>query len=211
MFRKHQKECETKLGEPKDMIQKMLKGEDLGDMEKAGKMALCVNMAIGHMNENGELIPDKFKEHVDNLMENMVENMRKRIRDECGKKHEFQVLKRSQIECEKLLVEPKNLLENLVGGKDLGDLEKAGKMALCINVRLGHMKEDGEIISDKYKVHVEKLTADENERKAILEQCGHKNGKNPAEAALNYGYCMKKNLPTLKPIHFQLDDTISLL
>ncbi|CAG9862640.1 unnamed protein product [Phyllotreta striolata] len=86
-LKKHQTECETKLGEPKNMLEKMAKGEDLGDMEKAGKMALCINTEMGQMNENGEMIPEKFKEHVDNLTENLIENMRKRMIDGCGKKH----------------------------------------------------------------------------------------------------------------------------
>ncbi|CAH1100203.1 unnamed protein product [Psylliodes chrysocephalus] len=102
---------------------------------------------------------------------------------------------KTQTECETKLGEPKNLIKKMVLGEDIGDRQKAGKMAICINHGKGHMNEAGELIPDKFKAHVEELVEDEDQRKKIIDTCGQIKGSTPEEGALNYMKCMQDNLP----------------
>lgn len=108
--------------------------------------------------------------------------------------HEFERLKDASAGCEAELGEPKDLFEKMKRGEDIGDVTEAGEMALCINVKMGHMSQKGEILPHEFKNHVNALTEDKEKRKEIMENCGPKNGKTPAEAALNFVKCMQKHL-----------------
>ncbi|CAH1100359.1 unnamed protein product [Psylliodes chrysocephalus] len=106
---------------------------------------------------------------------------------------EFDLVMQKSKECEEELGGPKDLINKMDKGEDVGDETKAGKMALCINGKLGHMNKKGENIPDKLKNHVNKLTEDKKLRKQVIEECGPKNGKTAPEAALNFVKCMVKN------------------
>ncbi|CAG9864923.1 unnamed protein product [Phyllotreta striolata] len=116
---------------------------------------------------------------------------------------ELQVMKTRQTECENSLGEPKNFMEKLVAKEDLGDMEKAKKMNLCLFIKMGLISETGEILQDKLKAHLKKLTNDENIRKRGMEQCGKNNGNNPTEVSWNFVNCMKNLFPEVFPIDFQ--------
>ncbi|CAG9865441.1 unnamed protein product [Phyllotreta striolata] len=97
--------------------------------------------------------------------------------------------------CEEELGGPKNLLEKLEKGEDIGDATKAGKMALCFNVKMGHMDADGDVVEPEFVEHVERLTSNVALRGKIVDECGKKNGETPEIAALNFVRCMLRLVP----------------
>ncbi|CAH1109300.1 unnamed protein product [Psylliodes chrysocephalus] len=104
-------------------------------------------------------------------------------------------LKKIQTECETKLGEPKNLFIKMIEDEYIGETQKAGKMALCIITGMGILNQDGVLIADNFKVHVERLVEDEDKRKTIIDTCGQIKGSGPEENALNFVKCMEDNVP----------------
>ncbi|XP_072385021.1 uncharacterized protein [Diabrotica undecimpunctata] len=85
---------------------------------------------------------------------------------------------------------PANLVKKIRSGEKL-DVEKAGQIALCMNLKAGVMNENGDILTDNLRPKLERRLGNPK-AKDIISDCGTRNGNSAKEAALNFVKCMQK-------------------
>ncbi|XP_072384618.1 uncharacterized protein [Diabrotica undecimpunctata] len=94
-------------------------------------------------------------------------------------------------ECQKELGSTVDELENVKNGVINPD---TGKLILCIHRKLGIMDQNGDIVPDQYKQHVEAVTDDKGRQKEFQEKCGKPQGENAEAKAINFDTCFQSIL-----------------
>ncbi|XP_050497842.1 uncharacterized protein LOC126879008 [Diabrotica virgifera virgifera] len=81
---------------------------------------------------------------------------------------------------------------NEIANINIGDTNAdTGKQALCVHRKLETLDQNGDVIPDKFKLHIEAITDDNDHRKEFQDKCGKTQGKNPEVKAVNFDKCMQ--------------------
>uniref|UniRef100_A0A6P7GDD2 Uncharacterized protein LOC114340885 n=1 Tax=Diabrotica virgifera virgifera TaxID=50390 RepID=A0A6P7GDD2_DIAVI len=85
---------------------------------------------------------------------------------------------------------PVNLIKQIRSGQKL-NVEEAGQIALCMNIKAGVMNENGDILTDNLKPKLERRLGN-SKATNVINDCGTRNGNSAKEVALNFVKCMQK-------------------
>ncbi|XP_072385058.1 B2 protein-like [Diabrotica undecimpunctata] len=94
-------------------------------------------------------------------------------------------------ECQKESGSTVNEIENIRNGVITAD---TGKQALCVNRKLGVLDQNGDLIADKFKQHVDALTDKNDLREEFHNKCGKTEGENPEAKTIKFVKCMQSVL-----------------
>ncbi|XP_050497843.1 uncharacterized protein LOC126879009 [Diabrotica virgifera virgifera] len=72
-----------------------------------------------------------------------------------------------------------------------------GKQVLCVHRKVGTLDQNGDVIPDKFKQHIEAITDDNDRRKEFQDKCGKTVGQNPEVKAINYDKCVQSVIARL--------------
>ncbi|XP_072385034.1 B2 protein-like [Diabrotica undecimpunctata] len=90
--------------------------------------------------------------------------------------------------CQKELGSTVNEIKNI----NLGIINPdTGKQVLCVHRKLETLNQNGDVIPDKFKQHIEAITDDVNHRKKFQDRCGKTQGGNPEVKAINFDKCIQ--------------------
>ncbi|XP_050497839.1 uncharacterized protein LOC126879006 isoform X1 [Diabrotica virgifera virgifera] len=94
-------------------------------------------------------------------------------------------------ECQKESGSTVNEIENIRKGVITTE---TGKQALCVNIKVGALDQNGDVVPDGFKKHVEALTDSIDGRKEFQDKCGKTEGKSSEDKAINFVKCMQSVL-----------------
>ncbi|XP_072384612.1 uncharacterized protein [Diabrotica undecimpunctata] len=96
-------------------------------------------------------------------------------------------------ECQKELGSTVNELTNVKNGVITPE---TGKQVLCVHRKLGIMDQNGDIVADGYKKHVEAITDDKGRQKEF-QGCSKPQGENAEVKAINFDKCFQSILQVM--------------
>nr|ALR72503.1 odorant binding protein 15 [Colaphellus bowringi] len=85
--------------------------------------------------------------------------------------------------------------ESVLKAAEEGDVDvtKIGPHTLCMNVKVGLQKENGDIVKDELRAGLRRVPGvDESKIESIVEECGQREGGTAEEAAIKLFQCLQK-------------------